>query len=134
MSSPEKPLPRLWFGPPPELEAGEEWVAHYAANRTQGKRAVGGGLHFTNQRVLFCPNAVDRSLGGQPWECAVAEVSSVSAEPGRFSLAEIFSGGLRTRLRIDLRNGATQLFVVARVAEAQEKLNAVLAAPNGLLF
>ncbi|MBW2463638.1 MAG: hypothetical protein JRH11_18445 [Deltaproteobacteria bacterium] len=131
MSSPQTPLPRFWFGPPPEFEAGEEWVAHYAANRTQRKRAVGGGLHITNQRVLFCPNVVDRSLGGQPWECAVAEVSSVSAEPGRFSLAELFSGGLRTRLRVDLRDGATQFFVVARVAEAQEKLSAMLATADG---
>ena len=45
-------LPAYWFGAPPELRDGEQWVAHHPANRTQGKRAVGGGLHFTTQRLL----------------------------------------------------------------------------------
>src|ERR1035437_2714950 len=106
-------LPRFWFGPPPELLPGEEWVAHHPANRSQGKRAVGGGLHFTTRRVLFCPNAIDARLGGDPWSCSLGELTGASVEPGRFALGELFSGGLRDRLRVEVRAKAPELFVVS---------------------
>ena len=67
-------LPEYWFGPPPDLADDEHWLAHVAANRTQGKRAVGGGLHVTNHRLLFSPNLIDARLGGKPWSCALADI------------------------------------------------------------
>src|SRR5665647_1413536 len=101
MSSGPTPPPTTWFGPPPELLPDERWWSYAAANRAQGKRAVGGRLHVTTQRLLFLPNVIDARLGGKPWSCALAEVGNVCVEPGRFALTELFSGGLRDRLRID---------------------------------
>jgi hypothetical protein len=120
-------LPRYWFGPPPTLADDESWVAHFAANRTQGKRAVGGGLHLTTHRLLFCPNIVDGKLGGKSWSCATAEIASVGVERRRFSLLELFSGALSDRLRLDFRDGRREFFVVAqprqRAAELRELLH-----------
>lgn len=119
-------LPRFWFGPPPELSDGESWVAHYAANRTQGKRAVGGGLHYTTQRLLFAPNAIDSRLGGKRWECALADIEGLGVEPGKFRITELFSGGIAARLRVELRGNHRELFVIAspeaRVAELRNLL------------
>jgi len=114
-------LPRFWFGAPPQLRDGEQWVAHHAANRTQGRRAVGGGLHFTTQRLLFSPNVIDSKLGGQRWECALGEIETLGVEPGKFRIMELFSGGLAARLRVELTDGRKELFVISapeqRVAE-----------------
>ena len=121
-------LPETWFGTPPVLADNEQWVMQLAANRTQGKRAVGGGLHITTQRLLFKPNVIDGRLGGRSWQCALAEIVAVGVEPSRFSLLELFSGGLSDRLRFDLQDGSRELFVVsnpeARAAELRELLQA----------
>jgi hypothetical protein len=123
-------LPEYWFGPPPELAENERWFIHLAANRTQGKRAVGGGLHVTTQRLLFCPNVIDARLGGKPWSCALSEISSVGVQMRRFSLVELFSGGLADRLRFDLRDGGRELFVVSQPAQRAAELRALLGAPE----
>lgn len=128
MSTPSKPLPEKWFGPPPELIENEHWVAHHAANRTQGKRAVGGGLHFTTHRVLFSPNAIDARLGGKAWSCLLSEIQGMGIEPRRFSLLELFSGGLAERMRLELRDGTRELFVIRKPAERIDELRALLAA------
>ena len=89
MTSGSAPLPLLWFGPPPELRLDERWVAHHPANRSQGKRAVGGGLHFTNHRVLFTPNVIDARLGGNirvfTFNDALRGEGSINVEKGRYS-------------------------------------------------
>lgn len=127
MTASKGELPRFWFGAPPELLPDEQRVAHHAANRSQGKRAVGGGLHFTTERVLFCPNAVDARLGGRAWSCAIAEVAAVGVEPARYSLLELFSGGLRARLRIDVEQRGPEFFVVSSPAQVAAELQALLA-------
>ncbi len=106
-------LPQFWFGAPPTLRADERFVANHPANRTQGRRAVGGGLHFTNYRALFTPNVIDAALAGEAWSCALEDITEVSVKPGRFSLLELFSGGLRSRLRILQRDGRKDVFVIA---------------------
>ncbi len=119
-------LPRFWFGPPPELPGDETFVAHYAANRSQGRRAVGGGLHFTTQRVLFTPNRIDASLGGEAWSCALTEIASLGVQPGKFSLLDLFSGGLRARLRIN-----RDLFVIGAPETKVTELQALVTKQTG---
>ena len=123
-------LPEYWFGPPPDLADDEHWLAHVAANRTQGKRAVGGGLHVTNHRLLFSPNLIDARLGGKPWSCALVDIVSVGVQRRRFSLLELFSGGLVDRVRFDLRGGARELFVVDRPDQRAAELRALLSMPE----
>jgi hypothetical protein len=118
-----KTLPKWWFGPPPEFQHGETWEASHAANRAQGGRAVGGGLHFTNRRALFTPNVIDSALGGEAWSCSLDDIVAVSVAPPRFAVAEVFSGGLRSRLRLELRSGDANLFVIASPANVVAKLD-----------
>jgi hypothetical protein len=119
-------LPQWWFGPPPELSADETWQLNLPANRTQGKRAVGGGLHFTNRRALFTPNIIDASLGGKAWSCALGEIKHVGIVEGRFALTELFSGGLRTRFFIAMRSGDDNLFVVSSPQDVAAKVQAII--------
>lgn len=130
MSTPTKPLPEKWFGPPPVLLDDEHWVAHHAANRTQGKRAVGGALHVTTHRLLFSPNVIDARFGGKAWSCLLGDIHALGVEPRRWSLLELFSGGLAERMRIDLRNDTRELFVIRKPAERIEELRAVLEASD----
>jgi hypothetical protein len=122
-------LPAFWFGPPPTLAENERWLLNLPANRTQGKRAVGGGLHVTNERVLFCPNVIDARLGGKPWSCQNSEITSIGIARRRFSLLELFSGGLADRLRFDLVDGAQELFVIKDPTRRASELCAMLHVP-----
>jgi len=95
----------------PSLNDGESIAIEFAANRTQGWRAVGGKVWLTSSRVLFVPNAVDTSTGGKGFECGRGAVSGVDVAPA--TLAGVpFSGGLRRRLRLRLLDGSEELFVV----------------------
>jgi hypothetical protein len=76
--------------------------------------------------VLFCPNRIDASLGGESWECRLTEIASLGIEPGRFSLLDLFSGGLRARLRIN-----RDLFVIASPDAKVAELRALVTAQTG---
>jgi hypothetical protein len=124
-----QPLSPSWFGPLPALGEGEEWVAHYAANRTQGKRAVGGALHITTRRALFLPNTMESGMGGRAWECGREEIVAAGIEPGRFSLFELFSGGLTDRLLLELTDGRRELFVINALNARFEEIRSILGVP-----
>lgn len=101
------------------------------ANRTQGRRAVGGSLDLCDGLLVFRPNAFDRALGGEPVDIALAQVVDVGIEPGRLSPMEFFSGGLRSRLRVQLADGTTELFVVRDPDHAAQLLLAAIASESG---
>lgn len=119
------PLPRLWFGAPPELAPDEKFLRSFAANRMQGRRAVGGGLHLTTRRILFCPNAIDARLGGKRWECSHADVTGIGVEPASTSFWAMFTSARIERLRVALTTGP-ELFVVRNPARVADELNQIL--------
>ncbi len=121
----------FWFGQLPELMAGERWMAHYPANRTQGKRAVGGGLHVSSQRVMFAPNALDRSLGGKAWSCRLDDIVNIGVEPPHRRIVELFSGAWAVRLRIELQTQGTELFVVSQVRARVDELRGLCETTTG---
>jgi hypothetical protein len=94
-----------------ELQQGETLVTSFRANRTQGKRAVGGSLHLTSQRVVFRPHIIDRATGGETWEAPLSAVTAVTVAPKGGSA---FDGSLRDRLAIST-NLETSLFVVNKL-------------------
>lgn len=98
----------------PDLLPGEHVVWCRSANREQGSlRQVGGKLFLTRQRLLFAPNEFDDATGGNAWDCPLGDIAAVGVEPRQ--LAMPFPGGaatLRRRLRVDLRSGDFELFVV----------------------
>ena len=88
-----------------------EWVV--LANRTQNEwRAVGGNLTATNGKLIFKPNIIDRNLGGDFLELRLDEIASIGKCKKEIAIKHLFSGGLRDRLSIQLRNGKEELFVV----------------------
>ncbi|MEV6358920.1 hypothetical protein [Nocardia asteroides] len=109
----------LWIGNP-ELGASEKVVWQQLANRTQGSRAVGGRLYLTDTRLLFVPNHLDALTGGKRWEVSLTHLRAVGKQDPDGGL---FSGGLRTRLRLDTDAG-TELFVVGEIDEVIATLDA----------
>jgi hypothetical protein len=118
-----------WFGPLPAIPYGDEWLAHYPANRTQGKRAVGGSLHITKRSAIFQPNAMELRMGGNAWSCPRDEIIAAGIEPRRFSLFELFSGGFADRLLLELEAGVRELFVISDIAARFEEIRSILGVP-----
>ena len=90
------------------------------ANRTQGNRAVGGCLYLTERRLIFEPNRFDAVTKGRSWSAWLKSIESVGTEaPNGYG----FSGGLRTRLRLDLDDGHSECFVVNGVQDVITELD-----------
>lgn len=110
---------------PPSLQEGEIVVVEFLANRSQGWRAVGGKVWITSHRLLFLPNAVDVRTGGQEFSCRRSDIRWIDVEPPTTSGGP-FSGGLRRRLRVELADESTELFVVNRVETLVQTIRAEL--------
>jgi hypothetical protein len=85
----------------------------YLANHTQDKsRAVGGSISVESDALCFTPNSIDIRFGGRAIKIQKDEIDIITVEPREISLKEIFSGGIRERMKIVRKDGATDLFVV----------------------
>lgn len=95
------------------------------ANRTQSAlRAVGGKLVLTDDRLEFRPHGFDQALFGRGWSAPLPRIRSVGIEPRGLNP---FSGALRKRLRVEMDDGAVEMFVVSRVKEVQEQIAGAVA-------
>lgn len=104
---------------------GETEVFSVLANRTQStNRAVGGKLFVTNRRLLFAPHLFDSILGGETRTIFLTEITQISTQNAG---GDTFGGGLRNRLRIDLKNGANELFVINKLDKIIDKLQSHIA-------
>ena len=111
----------------PALEQVETVLWKRAANRTQSdRRAVGGRLFLTTSRLLFEPNRLDAVTGGENWSAPLASIRSVGIEPRD---GNRLSGGLRARLRLDLADGDTELFVVNHVDDVVNVIKKAVGQP-----
>jgi hypothetical protein len=86
-------------------------------NRTQGNRAVGGRLYLTDRRLMLEPNRIDAAPKGRAWSAALFSIVEVRADTPNGNL---FSGGVRTRLRLDLDDGHSGYFEVNGVQDVLE--------------
>ncbi len=82
-----------------------------------GRRAVGGCLYLTDRRLIFEPDRVDAAMRGRPWSASLASIKAVGTDAPNGNL---FSGGVRTRLRLDLNYECSEYFVVNGVQEVVE--------------
>lgn len=98
----------VWFTTP-ALDAGETVKWRKAANRDQNGRAVGGRLFLTEKRLLFRPNRIDSISGGKAWTCELSQIGAVGASPRD---GHPFSGGLRPRLRVEMKDAEVERFTV----------------------
>lgn len=113
-----------WWLTKIEALEGETEIFSVLANRTQStNRAVGGKLFVTNRRLLFAPHLFDAVLGGETRAILLSEIAAVSKQE---AAGDTFGGGLRSRLRIDLKSGA-EFFIVNKLDQLIEKLQSHIA-------
>ena len=94
------------------------------ANRVQGRRALGGRLYLTNERLLFNPHLFDAMTGRRAWAVDLSDVTVIGKEerdPRRLSK-------LRPVLRIETSAGERELFVINRLEEVTARLRTALEA------
>lgn len=108
----------------PDLRPGEEILWRRNANYEQtALRYLGGKLFLTDRRLIFLPHRLDEATGGRSWACELTDISAVGVEPAQLS-APFFglAARMRRRLRVEMRSGQNELFVVSRVNEAVERI------------
>jgi len=104
---------------------GEVVVSRRWANRTQSRfRAAGGRLYLTSHRVLFRPHVVDAALAGEYWHAPLTSIAEVGKQ--KPTLRGSMSGGLRTRLRITVHDGTTELFVVNKLDRVLREIQSAI--------
>jgi hypothetical protein len=102
----------------PLFEPGEQVAWRVTANRSYDGVAVGGRLFVTDRRILFRPTGFELGGGGVGRECSFSDVAKVDLAKRELNL---FSGGLRRRLRIRTKVGS-ELFVVWRPRSVARRL------------
>jgi hypothetical protein len=108
----------LWVGRPRLLQ-DERIQWRIACNWKQDARACGGFLWMTDTALVFEPNRLDSLTGGKSRRVALSEIDEVTEEPGG---NPSFSGGLRPRIRLSLKNGQQELLLVNKI---QSRLRAI---------
>jgi hypothetical protein len=118
--------------PDVEDEAGSKaLIWRHSASQIQSARGtVGGSLYLTAGRLLFRPDSLEAAIGGQQWSARLSTVRSASIQ---LRGGNVLKGGLRDRLRIDLADGSSELFVVDRINEVIEVINEAVARHPGTL-
>jgi hypothetical protein len=112
----------------PELAGSETVLWSRTANRTQSeRRAIGGRLFLTQSRLIFEPSRFDGAFGGDRWWAPLSSIRKVGSQlpDGRAT-----AGGLRTRLRLDLADGAVELFVVNRLDDVIQVIGQAAVRPG----
>jgi len=116
-----------WWLAPMEAQAHEQVQWSALANHTQGPlRSISGRVYLTNQRLLFCPNRLDHSLGSRNWAVDLQEIAGVDRHPRGGDVMSILGGGGRDRLRVTLRSGPSELFIVNDLDQTIQRLRAAL--------
>src|SRR5437879_1336803 len=108
----------------PDLLPGEQVRWRVGCNWKQGARACGGFLWLTDQAVVFEPNRVDVLTGGKGRRVLLADIEHVALEAGG---TPSFSGGLRARIRLELKDGGQELLLVNRIEERIQGLREAVA-------
>lgn len=117
---PSYSLDMSWLKPDPELDPAERVVWKRAANLSLST-AEGGTLYVTTTHLRFVPHRVNLRAKQVAWP--LPDVASVAAQ-GRER--RLFTGGMRKRLKVCLRNGDTVLFVVNHVDAVVSELRPLL--------
>lgn len=98
----------MWLIPKPPLEPGEEIRWKLPIGMTLGATDVGGNLYLTQGRLLFVPNKLNLRRR-EPRSISLSEIVSIGKQKRTW---EPYNGGMRIRLRVDLRIPPPVLFCV----------------------
>lgn len=93
------------------------------ANMTTGGIARGGRLACDGERLVFGNHAADRLFTGDAdWSVALSDVEVADVAPAERSLRNVFSGAMRSRLRVRTTAGDEAFFVVPKPAQLAEQI------------
>jgi hypothetical protein len=106
-----------WWLKSEEAEPGEEVRWSKTANRMQGSRGVGGKLFLTDRRIVFTPHLIDAAIKGKGWAAALDSIAEIGVQERGTGRGQALGAGIRNRLRIALRDGSDELFVVNKLDE-----------------
>jgi hypothetical protein len=110
----------------PTLHPDEEVRWRRPAARSLEDRTVAGLLYLTSRAVVFMPNRLNRRRDLVSTRIPLAQVVAVGTlAPSRLLTAKR-SGGLRRRLRLQMLDGADELFVINHPERAAEELRRLL--------
>jgi hypothetical protein len=104
--------------PLPALETDEEVIIQERASWVAGV-ARGGTLVITGRRVIFEPNSVEAVLGLSRHAWSRSAIATVALAPRGLNL---LGGAVRRRVRLTMLDGSTELFVVNRPQELEDRL------------
>jgi hypothetical protein len=112
-----------WWKPDLELLPGEviEWKRG-AARSIQERTTNAGMLYVTSMRVVFVPNVFNLRSRSE-WETSRSAIAAVDEKAPTHVP---FSGGMRRRLTLELRDGSEQFFVVNKVEQAVPAIRSLL--------
>jgi hypothetical protein len=91
----------LRFAAAPPLRIRERITHAARANCDDTGTAVGGALYVTTERIVFCPNTIERWLGRHAWEVPLERTGVATGENDAPELA----GGRRMRVYIRSSDG-----------------------------
>lgn len=101
----------------PEFEEGEKVHWEARANRFQQKiRSIGGRIYLTDRRLVFAPNKFEGNVGGHAWSAPLAD------------LDRAFVSGLLRNVRVVMRDGEMERFVIWPRVESAAKIDAAIQA------
>ena len=109
----------------PSFNPGETVQWRIACNRQQGGLARGGLLWLTSEALVFEPHRFDARTGGQGRRIPLRDIAEVTVSAG--GDAPSLSGGLRPRLRLDLRNGEVELLLVNKIMTRLREIQVAVA-------
>jgi hypothetical protein len=105
-------------GPPGiSLLPGERVTARLTANSIYDGRGFEGYLYLTSQRIIHRPWRAALTRGAKAFALPLAEVAGADVAPRGTHWRD---GSLRRRLRVTMKSGHTELFVVWRAGKAAE--------------
>jgi len=107
------------------LEPGESLIARSAANHCTPYIAAGGWLALTDRRLLHHTHGVEKVLTDtSDWAVPLSAITLVDTAPVSLRWRDLFTGGLRPRMRVTTGDGAQHLFVVNGVRRWVDRITA----------
>lgn len=107
------------------LEPGETLIARSAANHSTASIAAGGWLALTDRRLVHHTHGVEKALTDtRDWAVPLSAITLVDTAPVSLRWRDLFTGGLRPRLRVTTGDGVQHLFVVNGVSRWVDRIAA----------
>ena len=105
------------------LQPGETLIARSAANHSTPHIAAGGWLALTDRRLVHHTHGMEKALTEtQDWAAPLFAITMVDTAPVSLRGRDLFTGGLRRRLRVTTQDGMQHLFVVNGVSRWVDRI------------